>query len=491
MTTRRNFLKAGSLSLAGLMVGEKLLAGVATPAENRESYSKLAAKVTGDFTTKRPAPEARKFTSKAVEEKIKVVKARIKDPKLAWMFENCYPNTLDTTCEFKLVNGKPDTFVITGDIHAMWLRDSSAQVYPYVVLAKQDKALQQMLVGAINRQTACILIDPYANAFNEGPTGSEWEKDRTQMKKELHERKWEIDSLCYPIRLAYHYWKELGDASVFDAHWEQAMEAVYRTFREQQRKEEKGPYRFQRVTDRQGDTMLNDGWGAPVNPVGLIFSAFRPSDDATLFGFLIPSNLFAISSLRQAAEILRTVRQNNDLAARCEALAAEVEEAVKQYAIVEHPEFGKVYAYEVDGFGARVFMDDANVPSLLALPFLGSVAIDDPIYQNTRRLVWSQRNPYFFKGKAAEGIGGPHIGFDYVWPMSLIMRATTSTDEAEIRYCIETLRDTDGGTGLMHESFHKDDGAKYTRSWFAWANTLFGELIVKLQEEGKLKDLLG
>ena len=491
MTTRRNFLKAGSLSLAGLMVGEKLLAGVATPAENRESYSKLAAKVTGDFTTKRPAPEARKFTSKAVEEKIKAVKARIKDPKLAWMFENCYPNTLDTTCEFKLVNGKPDTFVITGDIHAMWLRDSSAQVYPYVVLAKQDKALQQMLVGAINRQTACILIDPYANAFNEGPTGSEWEKDRTQMKKELHERKWEIDSLCYPIRLAYHYWKELGDASVFDAHWEQAMEAVYRTFREQQRKEHKGPYRFQRVTDRQGDTMLNDGWGAPVNPVGLIFSAFRPSDDATLFGFLIPSNLFAISSLRQAAEILRTVRQNNDLAARCEALAAEVEEAVKQYAIVEHPEFGKVYAYEVDGFGARVFMDDANVPSLLALPFLGSVAIDDPIYQNTRRLVWSQRNPYFFKGKAAEGIGGPHIGFDYVWPMSLIMRATTSTDEAEIRYCIETLRDTDGGTGLMHESFHKDDGAKYTRSWFAWANTLFGELIVKLQEEGKLKDLLG
>ena len=311
------------------------------------------------------------------------------------------------------------------------------------------------------------------------------------MKKELHERKWEIDSLCYAIRLAYHYWKEIGDTSVFDANWEQAMEAVYRTFREQQRKENKGPYRFQRVTERQGATMLNAGWGSPVNPVGLIFSAFRPSDDATLFGFLIPSNLFAISSLRQVAEILRTVRKSNDLAARCEALANEVEQAVKQYGIVEHPKYGKVYAYEVDGFGARVFMDDANVPSLLALPFLGCLPVSDPIYQNTRRLVWSAENPYFFKGKAAEGIGGPHIGFDYVWPMSLIMRATTSTDEAEIRYCIETLRDTDGGTGLMHESFHKDDGAKYTRSWFAWANTLFGELIVTLQDEGKLKDLLG
>lgn len=245
------------------------------------------------------------------------------------------------------------------------------------------------------------------------------------------------------------------------------------------------------MTDRQGDTLLNDGWGSPVNPVGLIVSSFRPSDDATLFGFLVPSNLFAITSLRQVAEILRVVRNNTDLAGRCEALANEVEEAVKKYAIVEHPEFGKVYAFEVDGYGSRVFMDDANVPSLLALPFLGCVDVNDPVYQNTRRLVLSPSNPYFFKGKAGEGIGGPHIGFNYIWPMSLIMRATTSNDEKEIRYCIETLRDTDGGTGFMHESFHKDNPSDYTRSWFAWTNTLFGELIVKLQSEGKLKDLLG
>ena len=241
MTTRRNFLKTGSISLAGLLVGEKVYSAVSTP-DNKKSFSTIASKVTGDYASKRPAPEARKFTSKAVEEQLKASKARIKDPKLAWMFENCYPNTLDTTCEFKMVDGKPDTFVITGDIHAMWLRDSSAQVYPFVTLAKKDKDLRQMLVGAINRQTACILIDPYANGFNEGPTGSEWESDRTEMKKELHERKWEIDSLCYPIRLAYHYWKEIGDTSVFDSKWEQAMEAVYRTFREQQRKDSLGPY---------------------------------------------------------------------------------------------------------------------------------------------------------------------------------------------------------------------------------------------------------
>ena len=440
----------------------------------------------------RPEPAKRLFRSQAVENEIIRVQKLLRNSKLAWMFTNCFPNTLDTTVHFrKGKDGKPDTFVYTGDIHAMWLRDSGAQVWPYVQLANSDPELKTMLAGVINRQFKCINIDPYANAFNDGPKGGEWMSDLTDMKPELHERKWEIDSLCYPIRLAYHYWKEIGDTSVFDNKWEKAMEAVYRTFREQQRKDSLGPYRFSRVTDRQGDTLLNDGWGSPVNPVGLIVSSFRPSDDATLFGFLVPSNLFAITSLRHVAEILRAVRNNTDLAGRCEALANEVEEAVKKYAIVEHPEFGKVYAFEVDGYGSRVFMDDANVPSLLALPFLGCVDVNDPVYQNTRRLVLSPSNPYFFKGKAGEGIGGPHIGFNYIWPMSLIMRATTSNDEKEIRYCIETLRDTDGGTGFMHESFHKDNPSDYTRSWFAWTNTLFGELIVKLQSEGKLKDLLG
>ena len=493
MTTRRNFLKTGSLSLAGLMMGDKLFAQTeectVASVEQSGSFTEQAAKVWNDFTTKRPAENARKFTSDAVEAKLAEVKAHIKDPKLAWMFENCFPNTLDTTCEFKMKNGKPDTFILTGDIHAMWLRDSSAQVYPYVVLAKEDKKLQEMLQGVIHRQANCILIDPYANGFNEGPTGSEWESDHTEMKKELHERKWEIDSLCYPIRLAYHYWKETGDTSVFDNEWMKAMELVYKTFIEQQRKNNNGPYQFGRTTAKQSDTLLN-GFGSPVKPVGLIVSSFRPSDDATIFGFLIPSNLFAITSLRQLAEIVRVVKNNTEFAIRCEALASEVEAAVKKYGIIEHPEFGQIYAFEVDGFGGRNLMDDANVPSLLALPFLGCVDVNDPIYQNTRRFVWSQSNPYFFKGSAAEGIGGPHVGIDYIWPMSLIMLANTSNDEKEIHYCIQTIPHTEAYTGFMHESFHKDNPKDYTRPWFAWANTLFGELIIKLQSEGRLKDLL-
>lgn len=491
MTTRRNFLKTGSLSLAGLVIGEKMIAAPKMNAsvQQSESFTEHAKLVWKDYSTKRPAESARKFTSEAVEKKLAEVKAHIKDPKLAWMFENCYPNTLDTTCEFKMKDGKPDTFVITGDIHAMWLRDSSAQVYPYVVLANEDKKLQTMLQGVINRQVDCILIDPYANGFNEGPTGSEWESDQTDMKKELHERKWEIDSLCYPIRLAYHYWTETGDSSVFGDKWEKAVETIYNTFIEQQRKEGNGSYTFGRVTAKQSDTLLNK-YGNPVRPCGLIVSSFRPSDDATLFGFLIPSNLFAVTSLRQAAEMLRKIRDNAALADKCESLAKEVEDAIKRYGIVEHPEFGKIYAFEVDGYGGINLMDDSNVPSLLGLPFLGSVDINDPIYQNTRRFVWSEWNPYFFKGSVAEGIGGPHIGPDYIWPMSLVMLAHTSSDEKEIRYCIETIRDTDAGTGFIHESFNKNDANDYTRPWMAWANTLFGELIISLQEAGRLKDLL-
>jgi meiotically up-regulated gene 157 (Mug157) protein len=433
----------------------------------------------GEYESKRPPLPDRKFTSRAVEELIVKTKGQLKDPKLAWMFENCFPNTLDTTVDFQMLEGRPDTFVITGDINAMWLRDSAAQVWPYLPLCKQDEPLRLLIAGVINRQTRCILLDPYANSFTHGAEASEWASDITRMKPYTHERKWEIDSLCYPVRLAYHYWKTTGDASVFDAAWKQAMHLVLQTFREQQRKNGLGPYRFMRKTERQLDTVCNDGYGHPLNPVGLIASMFRPSDDATTFGFLVPSNLFAIVSLRQIAEIAQRVSLDAPLAASCHELADEVQAAARQHAIVTHPKHGKVYAYEVDGFGNTYFTDDANVPSLLSLPYLGATAIDDPVYRNTRQLVWSTDNPYFFRGQAAEGIGGPHIGYDMIWPMSIIMRALTSTDREEIARCIQTLRDTDGNTGFMHESFHKNDPSKFTRRWFAWANTLFGELIVK------------
>ena len=460
-------------------------------------YTSVVPDNTKVYKSKRPPVEERLFISTAVEKKIKEVQQLLSgNPRLAWMFANCFPNTLESTVHYRVIDGEDDTFVYTGDIPAMWLRDSGAQVWPYVQLANDDPQLKKMLRGVILRQLKCINIDRYANAFNDGPTGAGWQSDATDMQPDVFERKYEIDSLCYPIRLAYWYWQVTGDSSIFGDIWMEAIQNILLTFHEQQRKENRGPYHFFRMTDRTYDTVGWQGYGAPVKPVGLIASVFRPSDDRTSLPFLVPSNFMAVSSLRKAAEILEKVNSNlapphprtpapSKLASDCRTLADEVEQALKQYAIVDHPKYGKIYAFEVDGFGNRLLMDDANVPSLLGMGYLGDVPLDDPIYQNTRRFVWSEDNPWFFRGKAGEGIGGPHIGYDMVWPMSIMMKCFTSQDDDEIRWCMRTLLRTDAGMGFIHESFNKDDATNFTRPWFAWQNTLFGELVLKLIADGK------
>jgi uncharacterized protein len=430
------------------------------------------------FPTVRIPVNQRKFHSKAVEAAITEFQSKVKNKELGWLFENCFPNTLDTTVDFTIINNKPDTYVITGDIDAMWLRDSTAQVWPYLSLIKKDAALKQLIAGVINRQTNCILKDPYANAFYKDENKeSEWKSDLTKMQPGIHERKWEIDSLCYPIRLAYNYWKLTTDATPFDEHWKNGIKITLQTFKEQQRKDGNGPYSFQRTTAWATDGVPLGGYGYPVKPAGLICSMFRPSDDATVFPFLIPSNFFAVVSLQQAASMVKAIFKDAALAAELTSLANEVSKALQQHAVINHPQYGKIYAYEVNGFGSYHLMDDANVPSLLSLPYLNAVKNTDPVYINTRKLLLSNNNPFFFKGKAAEGIGGPHAGMDMIWPLSIIMRGLTSNNDAEIKHCILLLQKTHGDTGFMHESFHKDDAAKFTRKWFAWANTIFGELL--------------
>jgi meiotically up-regulated gene 157 (Mug157) protein len=306
----------------------------------------------------------------------------------------------------------------------------------------------------------------------------EWSvKDETEMKPGVGERKYELDSLCYPIRLAHGYWKATGDTSPFDTGWKKAMQLVVQTMRIQQRKEGPGPYRFQRSASNPTDTLVN-GIGNPVKPVGLIASCFRPSDDACIFPFLVPSNLFAMTSLRQLAEMAETILRDPVMAKEARSLASEVEAALRQHAIV-NTSAGSIWAYEVDGFGGQVLMDDANVPSLLGLPYLGS-SPDAALYERTRSFIWSERNPWFYKGKAGEGIGGPHIGRDMIWPMSQIIFALTSNSDVEIVRTIRMLQRSSANTGFMHESYHKDDPTRFTRAWFAWANTLFGELIGKI-----------
>ena len=466
--SRRELLHTGGAALASTLLPRAVRA---------------AGKAAADLTGERPKPEDRKFRSDAVEQYIAEVRTRIGDPELARLFTNCFPNTLDTTVEAGSFEGKPDTVVITGDIPAMWQRDSSAQVWPYLDLARKDGRLRTMLEGLIRRQTRNILIDPYANAFmadlNAPPL--DWSlHDRTDMKPGVGERKYELDSLCYPIRLAHGYWKRAGGTQPFDAQWHDAMRLVLHTMRQQQRKHGPGPYHFQRAALNPTDTLDDNGYGNPVKPVGLIASGFRPSDDACIFPFLVPSNLFAVTSLRHLAEMANAILKDGALAQDASALADEVAAALRQHATATTPE-GAIWAYEVDGFGGQALMDDANVPSLLALPYLES-SPDAALYVRTRAFVWSERNPWFFRGSAGEGIGGPHEGADMIWPMSQTICALTSQSPDEIRRMVEMLKTGSAGSGFIHESYNQNDPKHFTRAWFAWANTLFGELIARLAE---------
>ncbi|MBB3209460.1 hypothetical protein FHS27_005300 [Rhodopirellula rubra] len=436
------------------------------------------------LASNRPPIEQRRFTSESVEATIEKVRADIKDPELAWLFENCYPNTLDTTVEYDEVDGKPDAFIITGDIDAMWLRDSTAQVWPYLPHIGSDEKLKRFVKGLIHRQNLCILLDPYANAFYKDATRpSHWASDRPEPIAGVHERKWEIDSLCYPIRLANEYYRLTNDASIFDDEWERAMRLAVHTLRVEQRKDGTTPYRFVRETTRMLDAPPFDGTGRPIAPVGLIVSAFRPSDDSSLYPYLIPSNLFAVQSLRQLATIFTEHIDDVEFANECTSFADEVHGAIQQHAVKSHLDFGTIYAYEVDGFGNAAFWDDANVPSLMSLAYLGIHDPDDPIYVRTRKFLLSPSNPYYLTGTAASGQASPHTGKNRIWPMGIILRALSSTSKEEIYECLTMLRNTHAGTGFMHEAFNKDDPRDYTRDWFAWANTLFGELIVKVHAE--------
>jgi hypothetical protein len=437
----------------------------------------MVAQTDASIESRRALPADRKFRSYAVEAYIASTRRIIRDPVLSTIFANCFPNTLDTTVEPGAFEGEPDTAVITGDIPAMWLRDSSAQVWPYLPLASKDTSLRRLLEGVIRRQTRCLLIDPYANCFMADLSAPPLEgsrKDQTEMKQGVGERKYELDSLCYPIRLAHGYWKSTGDIRPFNPAWKLAMQTVLQTMRTQQRKDGPGPYHFQRASINPTDSLVN-GIGNPIKPVGLIASCFRPSDDACVLSFLVPANLFAITSLRQLAAMSNAILNDVSMANQATALADEVETALRQYAIIPRST-GTIWAYEVDGYGGRILMDDANVPSLLSLPYIDS-SPDAALYARTRSFVWSEQNPWFFRGSAGEGIGGPHVGRNSIWPMSQIIYALTSNSSVEIGRAIQMLKGSAAATGFIHESYNRNNSAIFTRAWFAWANTLFGELI--------------
>ena len=450
------------------------------------------------FDSRRPPAEKRCFTSPVIERIITDTAARITDPELAWLFTNCLPNTLDTTITFTPDDGTghPDTFVITGDIDAMWLRDSTNQVWPYLPFAKECPKLRALLHGLIRRQAKCVLLDPYANAFYRTPDKiSRWKSDHTEMRPGVHERKYELDSLAAVLRLAAGYYEATQDPAPLDDQYLHALTLILDTIQHEQLGSSEQPYplhySFQRTNQNAIETLTLEGMGNPFKRTGMSRSPFRPSDDAAIFQYLVPSNAMAAVNLQKIATVLTALPQSKiengkskieSLAAHCTTLANEITSAIHTHALITHPTHGPLFAYEIDGYASIHMMDDANLPNLLSLPYLHFCSPTDPIYQNTRRFSLSTNNPYFAKGPACPhgALSGPHIGQSWVWPLGIITQAITSTDDAEIRECLRVLKTTHAGKGFMHEAFRVDNPNKYTRDWFAWANTFFGELILHL-----------
>ncbi|HWT73994.1 MAG TPA: glycoside hydrolase family 125 protein [Mobilitalea sp.] len=416
--------------------------------------------------------------NQAVEEIAGKIAAKfIDDKRLYETFRNCYVSTAKTTTKF-LEND--EVFVFTGDIAAMWLRDSSAQVVHYLPFLKDYKVLTEFVRGLIKRQMRYILIDPYANAFNEEANGNCWEVDITESTPWNWERKYEVDSLCYPIWLIHEYYDQTKDEGIFTDEVKKVFLTILALWKKEQKHDMSSTYSFVRLNCPPSDTLSREGRGEPTAYTGMTWSGFRPSDDSCQYGYLIPPNMFAAVVLGYVAEFSRNIYHDVQLTKQAEELKEEIERGIREYGIVHDDEFGDIYAYETDGFGNYNLMDDANVPSLLSIPWLKYKLADDEIYQNTRRFILSRKNPYYYEGTFAKGIGSPHTPIRYIWHIALTMQGLTAQTLEEKESLLELLLNTDAGKGVMHEGFFCDDPNAFTREWFAWANSLFSLFVMQL-----------
>ncbi len=406
--------------------------------------------------------------------------ARIKDAKLKEMFNKCFYNTLDTTVEYW---DDGSTFVITGDIEAMWLRDSSAQVMQYLEFA-DDPDVRALIKGLIKRQLAYLQNDPYANAFCKAEKGN-FDGDECEKHPHVWERKFELDSLCYPLWLAVKYYKNTGDIAVFNGEFYAALSVILHVFETEQKHNELSDYYHYRPTDPPELSVPNHGRGNECAPCGLVWSGYRPSDDACVHGYFIPGNAFISVVFAELLAVKDKLSFTDEQIEKMANIKRAVDKAIDTIAVYSHEKYGEIYAYELDGLGNYNLMDDANVPSLLSLPYLGYCSLSDEKYVNTRKFVLSKDNPYYYTGECITGVGSPHTPANQVWPISLIMRALTSDDEKEINEMVDMLMQSDAGTYLMHESVDKDDCTRYTRSWFAWANSLFSLMLIRKADKIK------
>lgn len=452
----------------------------------------------------RPPKHCRTFTSPAVEAKLESIKNKIKDEDIARLWENAFPNTLDTTIKYHQPGPNPLTFIVTGDIDAEWLRDSQHQLRPYLKVLKslpQNEMgldpLNDLLLGAIAQQARYVSRAPHCNAFQAPPESglkatSSNEGDAVWPYTSPYfsfECKYELDSLASFLGLSNDYYEATKDDSFVTHEWRTAVARLIQflerttvgTYDAETGEPLKEPYLFRRWTNVGSETHWNQGVGNPVRYTGMARSWFRPSDDACIYQFFVPANA------QMSVELARLAAYyHSETGDKAKALSKQISDAIWKHAVINHAEFGKVFAYEVDGFGSALFMDDANLPSLLSLPDMGFLSPSDSTYQRTRKMVTSQQgNPYYIKGKHFEGIGGPHVGIRAAWPMSRIVAMRTTSDLTEIREHLKAVVTSTKGLGLIHESVNVDTNA-YSRPWFAWANSEFAKAILDLDERGLL-----
>ncbi|KAI0177958.1 hypothetical protein BJ166DRAFT_561408 [Pestalotiopsis sp. NC0098] len=459
----------------------------------------------------RPAPQCRTFQSDAIEKVIEEVTSRMADPDLARLFENAFPSTTDTTVKFhtdgtasaKSKNGDsddkwqgPHSFIITGDIIAEWLRDSTNQLTPYLPLAKKDPAIFQLFLGAVNTQSEYVIESPYCNAFQPPPISGLPVSQNGQNDivhpvydpSAVFECKYELDSLAHFLALGNNFHEHTGTTDHLNGRWFVALRILMNVLEQQSQptfdpetgRYWRNDYTFQRQTDTGTETLNLRGVGNPLNfGTGLVRSAFRPSDDATILGFFIPGNAQMATELKRTAAMLKKAGKDR-IAEEVAKWGDTITKGIWEHGVVHHKKFGNVFAYEVDGYGSSILMDDANYPSLLALPLMGFVSKDDETYKNTRKMLLAKEsNPYYLTGYGFHGIGGPHIGLQNAWPMSLLVQAQTSDNDTEITECIDLVLKS-SRLGLVHESVDVNSVVSYTRSWFAWANGVFATTILDL-----------
>ncbi|KAI9706998.1 MAG: hypothetical protein M1820_004586 [Bogoriella megaspora] len=459
-----------------------------------------------NLSYQRPTPACRTFNSSAVEDVVTRMQSEIIDPDLYRLFQNSYPNTLDTAVKWKgysNTTGEELTFLITGDINAMWLRDSANQMQSYLPVlnaSSSPDSIASLYRGVINLQARYLLTSPYCNSFqppvesgiqpSENGAASNDDVKPAYNNQSVFECKYELDSLAAFLEVSSNYYNATNDSAFFSKYsWVNAVNAVLNTATSMftptyadDGSVNDSPYTFTRDTTRASETLENDGLGNPVQAgTGLIRSAFRPSDDATIYQLFIPANMMFSRYLASASLIASAIGQDA-LAANMSSLASSLREAISSYGIVPTAQHGSLYAYEVDGYGSQNIMDDANIPSLLAAPFFGYLDADDAEYQATRKVLLSSSNPYFMRGPVINAIGGAHNGPRYAWPMASIVRIFTSSDEAEIVGTLKEIVSSTDGLGLIHESINSFNQSDWTRQWFSWANGLFGQMILDLND---------